>query len=61
MLFNGQTFHIFRVTVVNTSARVGTAVYSCKTRTVRAEMKLSIAVEHPADLLRPTNGEFSEY
>ena len=46
--------------MVNTSARVGTAVYSCKTRAVRAGMRLSIAVEHPGDLLL-TVMEFSEY
>ena len=37
--------------MVNTSTRVGTAAYSCKTRAVRAGMRLSIAVKHPGDLL----------
>ena len=30
---------------------VGTATYRCKIQAVRAEMRLSIAVEHPGDLL----------
>ena len=37
--------------MVNTPARVGTAAYSCKTRAVRAGIRLCIAVEHPGDLL----------
>ena len=37
--------------MVNTSARVGTAAYSCKTRAVRSRMRLSTAVEHPGDPL----------
>ena len=37
--------------MVNTPARVGTAAFSCKTRAVRVGMRLSIAVEHPGDLL----------
>ena len=37
--------------MVNTPARVGTAAYSCKTRAVQAGMRLSIAVEHPGNLL----------
>ena len=47
--------------MVNTSARVGTAVYSCKTRAVRAGMRLSIVVEHPGDLLLTVTESFSEY
>ena len=47
--------------MVNTSARVGTAAYSCKTRAVRAGMRLSIAVEHPGDLLLTVTESFSEY
>ena len=43
--------HIFHVTVVNMPASVGIAAYSCKTLAVRAEIRLSIAVEHPGDLL----------
>ena len=42
-------------------ARVGTAVYSCKTRTVRAGIRLSIAVKHPGDLLLTVTDSFSEY
>ena len=37
--------------MVNTTTHVGTTAYSCKTRAVRAGMRLSIAVEHPGDLL----------
>ena len=37
--------------MVNKTTGVGTAVYSCKTRAARAGMRLSIAVEHPGDLL----------
>ena len=37
--------------MLSTSARVGTGANRCKTRAVRAEMSLSIAVEHPGDLL----------
>ena len=47
--------------MVNTSARVGTAVYRCKTRAVRAGMRLSIAVEHPGDLLLNITESFPEY
>ena len=47
--------------MVNTSALVGTAAYRCKTRAVRAEMSLSIAVEHPGDLLLAVTDSFSEY
>ena len=53
--------HIFRVTVVNKSTRVGTAAYSCKTRAARAGMRLSIAVEHPGDQLLTITESFSEY
>ena len=46
------------------SALVGTAAYSCKARPVRADMRadmrLSIAVEHPGNLLL-TVTEFLEY
>ena len=44
--------------MVNMPARVGTAAYSCKTRAVRAEMRLSIAVEHPGDLLLTVTESF---
>ena len=37
--------------MVNKPTGVGTAVYSCKTQAARAGMRLSIAVEHPGDLL----------
>ena len=47
--------------MVNTSARVSTATYSCKSRAVRAGMRLSIAVEHPGDLLLTVTESFSEY
>ena len=47
--------------MVNTSACVGTAVYICKTRAVRAGMRLSITVEHPGDLLLTVTESFSEY
>ena len=47
--------------MVNTSARVGMAAYSCKTRAVRVGMRLSIAVEHPGDLLLTVTESFSEY
>ena len=47
--------------MVNTSLRVGMAAYSCKTRAVRAEMRLSIAVEHPGDLLLTVTESFPEY
>ena len=47
--------------MVNTSTRVVTAAYSCKTRAVRAGMRLSIAVEHPGDLLLTVTESFSEY
>ena len=43
--------------MVNTP--VGMAVYSCKTRAVR--MRLSVAVEHPGDLLLTVTESFSEY
>ena len=46
--------------MVNTSTHVGTAAYSCKTRTVRAGMRLSIAVEHPGNLLLTVTESFSE-
>ena len=46
---------------VNTSACVGTAAYSCKTRSVRVGMRLFIAVEHPGDLLLTVKESFSEY
>ena len=52
---------IFHVTVVITSAHVGTAAYSYITRAVRAGMKLSISVEHPGDLLLTVTESFSEY
>ena len=51
--------HIFCVTMVNTSACVGTAAYSCKTRALRVGMRLSIAVEHPGDLLLTVTEFFS--
>ena len=60
MLFIGQ-LHIFRVTVVNMSTRVGKAAYSGKIRAVRAGMRLSIAVEHPGDLRLTVTESFSEY
>ena len=41
--------------------RVGTAAYSCKTWGVRAGMRLSIAVEHPGDLLLTVTESFPEY
>ena len=44
--------------MVNTSACVGTAAYVCKTRAVRAGMRLSIAVEHPGDLLLTVTESF---
>ena len=47
--------------MVNTPARVGKAVYSCKTRAVRVGMRLSIAVEHPGDLLLNVTESFPEY
>ena len=47
--------------MVNTSVCVGMAAYSCKTRAVRAAMRLSIAVEHPGDLLLTATESFSEY
>ena len=53
--------HIFRVSMVNTPARVGTAAYSCKTCAVQAGMRLSIAVKHPGDLLLSVTESFSEY
>ena len=37
--------------------RVGTAAY-CKTRAVRAGMRLSIAVEYPGDLLLTVTESF---
>ena len=40
---------------------VDTAAYSCKTRAVRARMRLSIAVEHPGYLLLTITECFSEY
>ena len=46
--------------MVNKAVCVGTAVYSCKPRAVRTGMRLSIAVEHPGDLLL-TITEFFEY
>ena len=50
--------------MVNMPALVGTAAYSCKARPVRADMRadmrLSIAVEHPGNLLL-TVTEFLEY
>ena len=47
--------------MVNTPVHVGTAAYSCKTRAVRSGMRLSIAVEHPGDLLLTVTESFSEY
>ena len=47
--------------MVSTSARVGTGVYRCKTQAVRAGMRLSIAVEHPGNLLHTVTESFSEY
>ena len=47
--------------MVNTPARVGAAAYSCKTRAVGAAMRLSIAVEHPDDILLTVTLRFSEY
>ena len=47
--------------MVNTSAHVGTAAYSCKTRAVRAGIRLSIAVKYPGDLLLTVTESFSEY
>ena len=35
--------------------------YSCKTRAARAGMRLSIAVEYPADLLLTITESFSKY
>ena len=52
---------IVETPVVNMPAHVDTAAYSCKTRAVRAEMRLSIAVEHPGDLLLTVMESFSEY
>ena len=49
------------VTVVNASARLDTAVYSCKTLAVRARMRLSITEKHPGDLLLTVMESFSEY
>ena len=46
---------------MNTSACIGTAAYSCKTRSVRVGMRLFIAVEHPGDLLLTVTESFSEY
>ena len=53
--------YIFRITVVNTPASVSTAAYSCKTRAVRAVMRLFIAIEHPGDLLLTVTVSFSKY
>ena len=47
--------------MVNIPARVGTAAYGCKTRAVRTGMRLSIAIEHPGDLLLTVTDSFSEY
>ena len=47
--------------MVNASARVDTAVYSCKTLAVSARMRLSIAEKHPGDLLLTVMDSFSEY
>ena len=47
--------------MVNTPASVGTAAYSCKSRAVRAGMRLSIAVEHPGNLLLTVMESFAEY
>ena len=44
--------------MINTPACVGKAVYSCKTQGVRAGMRLSIAVEHPGDLLLTVTESF---
>ena len=44
--------------MVNTPVRVGMAAYSCKTRAVRAGMRLSIAVEHAGDLLLTVTESF---
>ena len=44
--------------MVNAAACVGTAAYSCKTRVVRVGMRLSIAVEHPGDLLLTVTESF---
>ena len=47
--------------MVNTSACAGKAAYSCKTRAVRAGMRLSIAVEHSGYLLLTVTDSFPEY
>ena len=47
--------------MVNTPAHVGTAAYSCKTRAVRVGIRLSMAVEHPGDLLLTVTERFSKY
>ena len=47
--------------MVNRPACVGTVAYGCKTQAVRAGMRLSIAVEHPGDLLLTVTESFSEY
>ena len=47
--------------MVNTPPHVGKAAYSCKTWAVRAGMRLSIAVEHPGDLLLTLADSFSKY
>ena len=47
--------------MVNTPAHVGTAAYSRKTLSVRAGMRLSVAVEHPGDLLLTVTEFFPEY
>ena len=40
---------------------VGTAAYSCKTRAVRAGMRLTIAEEHLGDLVLTVTESFSKY
>ena len=47
--------------MANTSVRVGTAAYSCKTQAVRVGMRLSIAVEHHGDLLLTVTESFPKY
>ena len=47
--------------MVNAPARVGTAAFSCKTRTVRAGMRHSIAVELLGNILLTVTESFSEY
>ena len=61
MFFHTPIIAYFHVTMVNTLMRVGTAAYSCKTRAVRTGMRLSIAVEHPSNLLPTVMESFSQY